>query len=118
MITRAEKLVALAKMRQDWRNVNDCINDDLTEYKVEWVIHPLQSNSYGLSGSVRTAANAEHIIKHRPIWMNAYSYYEHKKYFFKRKRYEQIIQWGKQTLSELSWLKEEIIKLEKELYYK
>ena len=31
MTTRAEKLVALAKMRQDWRNVNDCINDDLIE---------------------------------------------------------------------------------------
>ncbi len=26
--------------------------------------------------------------------------------------------WSKQTLLELSWLKEEIIRLEKELYYK
>ncbi|KAA7525381.1 hypothetical protein E4849_23525 [Salmonella enterica subsp. enterica serovar Anatum] len=118
MTTRAEKLVALAKMRQDWRNVNDCINDDLTKHKVEWVIHPWQSNLYGSSGSVCTAANVEHIIKHRPLWMSAYAYYEHKKYLFKRKRYEQVIQWGKQTLSELLWLKEEIIKLEKELYYK
>lgn len=118
MHTRADKLVALAKMRQDWRNVNDCINDDLIENKVEWIVHPLQSNLYGESGHVRTARTVKNIIKHRPSWMGAYSYYEHKKYFFKRQHYENMLDWAKDTLLELSWLKEEIIRLEKELYYK
>lgn len=98
MTTRAEKLVALAKMRQDWRNVNDCVNDDLIENSISVNIrfHLLNSTRY-----------QRHL-----------TCYERKKHSYECKRHAEVMVWGKQTLLELSWLKEEIIRLEKELYYK
>ncbi len=98
MTTRAEKLVVLAKMRQDWRNVNDCINDDLIENRVSVNIR------FHLSNSTRCQRHL--------------TCYERKKHSYECKRYAEVTAWGKQTLLELSWLKEEIIRLEKELYYK
>ena len=108
MTTRAEKLVALAKMRQDWRNVNDCINDDLIENRVNVNIrlHILNSTCY----------------------QRYLTCYERKKHSYEcklyaevmawSKLYAEVMAWSKQTLLELSWLEEEIIRLEKELYYK
>lgn len=131
--TRAEKLVVLAKMRQDWRNVNDCIDDDLTELKVEWRFSPrdlflmqtiqqtqqtntFEQPSYG--DCVITSSMALDRVKNRSVHTTAYSNYCNKQYAFKRARYEEAVRWGKEILTELSWLKAEIIRLEKELYYK
>lgn len=114
MFTRAEKLVALAKMRQDWRNVNDCINDDLCEYHIE-VRQGLDGK-----GSIITAQHALFMVENRhrrSVKMSAYALYWHKRYAFKRAQYEEVIEWGKQTLLDLQWLAKEIARLEIEVYY-
>lgn len=132
--TRAQKLVALAKMRQDWRDVNDCINDDLTELKVERVKSlkeviaeqtinmpiGMQSWSLPLPSNIEWVISAYSMrkrIQHRSSNTSAYDHYLNKQYAFKRERYEKAIQWGDKTLLDLKWLSEEIINLEKELYY-
>ncbi|EDK7779797.1 hypothetical protein CKS97_20025 [Salmonella enterica subsp. enterica serovar Java] len=108
MHTRADKLVALAKMRQDWRNVNDCINDDLTEVTLSWsdLNSPVKEQMYDIDRALGI------------IHKDKITRYERLTHSFKRQRYENRLKWAKDTLLELSWLKEEIIRLEKELYYK
>lgn len=100
--TKEQKITALHKMKSDYGAVMSCIVEDRKD-NFTWSLYTPRKFKFDSEGDY--------------VKIKGYELYLHNKNEFLQSQHYKCETWAKVTEQHIQWLKDEIIKIEKELYY-